>query len=245
MNSKLRVRMTDSRSIGAAERRAIERVFTASFATGKEPERALDAYFNGIEHLLLAEHGGEIVGFQFFQTRTVGGRDVHHFSLSGRLSDPRFRGLQARFGSLLIRRAAWKALLWRRVYLAGVCNSSRSYTNLYQVGGRRYPDVLRPAAENPFGSWFHEVAAAIGISPDSLGLIPDRLCAIGFGLKPQEDNCCPLSDAYRRYVDGDLNRGVFTVVEIRPILNLPFFLAKRGIKRLTRRKFHLLEVKET
>ena len=234
------IRAIDCTCISAAERAAVTRIFAASFAAGANPERALDRYLHGVERLFLAEQDGEIVGFQFYQHRRVDGRDIHHLSLAGRLP-ARARGMQARVGRALIRQASHRCLLLKPVYLASVCNSPASYANLQAVSPRCYPDVRRPAAGNPFGTWFDRVAGELGLRPDSRGLLPERMRQIGFALRSERGAAHPLAAPYDAYVNGDRTNGLFTLVEVYPLVHLPLYLARQALGRGGRKRTVALE----
>lgn len=220
--------LIDVAHVDARTRRGIEEVFRQSFDLDKDPEHLLQPYFSKIESVLIAKDGERIVGFQFYQRKVIEGRSVHHFSLAGRLDDRRYKGLQARFGSLLIRAAIARTPPWRPIYLAGVTNSPRSYANMHAVGGRCFPDVASLRQSNPFGDWYYRVAAELGlVGVDHQGMLRDRMQNLGFALV-QDERPHPMSPAYDRFVGGNRQHGVFTLIELLPIKHIPLYLLKRA-----------------
>ncbi|MCK9903794.1 hypothetical protein CC117_08520 [Parafrankia colletiae] len=216
-----------SQSLDEPTRSGVAHVFASSFQAA-EPGRVIDRYARAVDEIFVAREGDDVVGFQFFQRRRVAGRTVLHFSLAGRLADPRFRGLQARFGHLLIRRAVLHIPPWRPVFLAGVTNSPRSYRNMRAVGGRCFPDVLAPQRANPFGSWYADTAAHLGVTTVSdRGLVPDRMRDLGYALRSEPAPAHPTGRAYDDYVAGNRDDGLFVVVELLPVRDLPPYLLAR------------------
>jgi hypothetical protein len=226
----LRCRDLDDRT-----RRGLGEVLGRSFSCD-DPDRVLGQYAEAVGNVFVArDDGGRVVGFQFYRRLTVRGRAVHHFSLSGRLPDARYRGLQSRFGTHLVRRAVMRTPPWRPVFLAGVANSPKSYANMHAVGGRIHPDVLRPVAPNPFGDWYGAVAEAVGlegVGPD--GVLRGRMQALGMGLVADPATRGGLADAYADHVGGNLDDGVFTLVSLLPARDLPGYLAATARRRLRR-----------
>lgn len=221
----MRIDLLPSRSLDQPTRAGVARVFASSFDSA-EPGEVIDRYADAVDEIFVAREGAEVVGFQFFQRRRVADRTVLHFSLAGRLAEARFRGLQARFGHLLIRRAVLRVPPWRPVFLAGVTNSPRSYRNMRVAGGRCFPDVLAPQHPNPFGSWYADTAERLGVPTVSArGLVRDRMRDLGYALRPEPRSPAhPLARAYDEYVEGNRDDGLFVVVELLPVRDLPPYL---------------------
>lgn len=228
MKRSVRIHAIRCQDVDASTRAGIVQVFGRAF-DAPSPNEPIAAYLSSIDQVLVARNGDAVVGFQFFQRRQVDGIDVHHFSLAGRLPGARYRGMQAAFGRAVVHRAIWTTVPWRATWVAGVTNSVRSYANLRAVGGRCFPDVERPAA-NPFGERYRAAAEVLGIRPvDPRGVVPDRMAALGFARRP-DDQAHVLDAAYDAWV-GDRDNGLFVVAEIVPVRDVPRYVARRGRSR--------------
>lgn len=226
--SRFEISLVDTAQADDIIRHAVIDVFASSFDVADTSGPVLDQYFATVKSLLLAYVGGELVGFQFYQEKVIGGLTVHHFSLAGRRHGKEFSGLQAQFGSFLIRRAITRVFPWKPVYIAGVTNSPKSYGNMRAVGGRCFPDVMQPVTSNPFGSWYFQVAQELGIKGvDPKGLLRNRMQGLGFSLCSEASSSHPVGRAYERYVENDLRHGVFTLIEIVPVRHIPVYLLRR------------------
>jgi hypothetical protein len=221
----IRISLEPTHRLTDADRTGITEVFATTFEAA-DPTAGLAGYFGRFEQVFVGRDGERIVGFQFYRRRKVAGRDVHHFSLAGRLPGKPYAGMQRRFGVALVKRAILSTVPWRPVYLAGVTNNPRSYRNMHASGGRVFPDVSMPAAHNPFGEWYGEVAAALDIPVvGEAGMVPNRMAALGFGLADTSgDSDDAMAVAYDRYVDGRREDGIFTIVEIKLMRDLPRLL---------------------
>lgn len=230
--SRLKIDIVPVASLGEQDRRTICQVFGQGFDHERDAEACLRPYFEKVHSMCLGRDGGRIIGFQFYQEKVVAGRTVHHFSLASRLPDRRYRGLQAQFGAALIKRAIARVLPWKPVYLAGVTNSPKSYANMHAVGGKCYPDVLQPAQANPFGAWYAQVAEHLQLAPvEANGLLRNRMQGLGFSMQAERFDNHPLGRAYGAYVEDDIRHGIFTLVEIVPLRDLPSYLFKRAFGR--------------
>jgi hypothetical protein len=211
-----------------ADRQSVADVFRASFDDVRDANACLIPYFSGVPKICIARLHKKIVGFQFYQEKVMAGATVHHFSLAGRLAGSELRGLQARFGAMLIRRAILRTPPWKPVYLAGVTNSARSYANMHAVGGRLFPDVLTPQLANPFGERYLHIAEALRLAPiDESGLLKNRMQGLGFSMRPEAPFDHPIARAYGDYVGHDTRHGVFTLVELVPARDIPPYLFRR------------------
>lgn len=226
--SEIYLRLCNPNSLNDAVRNRMADVFVRAFQVDGDPSACLAPYFEGIRGVLLAWRGGELLGFQFYQCVSVGGETVHHFSLAARIPGLEARGLQKRFGRFLIGRSLWRTWPWRPVWIAGVTNNWRSYFNMRAIGGSIYPDVLHPAAPNCFGEFYARMAVALALpAPDGRGLLRDRMQGLGFGLRAEE-GLDARGTAYADYLDGDLRHGLFALVRIVPIRDVPAYLMAQG-----------------
>lgn len=190
----------------------------------------LSQYYRKCEYVAVLREADRIVAFQFFRKLNVKGLPVCHFSLAASSRNAELRGAQRQMGRAILARALLRRP-WAPTYLAAVCNSARSYANIC-VGRVRYPDVSSEGP-NPFGDYYFAVAAALEIPvPDSRGIIPGRMQSLGFLVRNDPLNGHALAADYARYVGGDLNNGVFSLVRLIPVRDLPVYLMKRRSKRL-------------
>lgn len=229
---KLQVEIRPIHELVEADRRAIRSVFSQGFDHEKDAGQCLESYFSSIQSICIARDGASIVGFQFYQEKEIDRRQVHHFSLAARLPDKKYRGLQSRFGTALIRRVLTKVVPWKPVYIAGVTNNPKSYANMHAVGGRCYPDVLHPLKSNPFGDWYLQVAEQLNLMPvDGRGLLRDRMQGLGFSMQSTCFGDHPIGRAYGDYVEQDIRHGVFTLIEVVPLRDISLYLFKRMLSR--------------
>lgn len=224
----IRLQLCTSATLEPGVRAAMEGVFVRAFQVDGDPGQCLEPYFQKVESVLLAWDRSDLLGFQFYQSVAVDGETVHHFSLAGRLPDLRARGLQGKFGRFLIQRCIWRTLPWRPVWIAGVSNNWRSYFNMRAIGGRLYPDVLHPDAGNSFGAFYTRVATALSLpAPDERGILRNRMQGLGFGLR--DDNATDKrGTAYAAYLGGDLRHGLFALIRIVPLIDVPAYVLAGG-----------------
>lgn len=229
MKTALKISLVECRHVGDETRQAVGRVFRKAFKVDENGKDPLQSYFSKVKNLLLARSASdEVVGFQFYQEVSVSSQVVHHFSLAARLDDERFRGLQLTFGNLLIRRALRRTRPWRAVYLAGVTNDPRSYRNFHSIGRRSYPNV-RGREVNPFGDFYFRVAESLGVRDlDERGVVVGRMRDIGFELKPFISKGGALAEDYDAYVGGERSDGVFNLVEVLPLVDVPLYLMRHA-----------------
>lgn len=202
-----------------------------AFLVPKGGPDPLSQYYRKCEYVAVLREADQIVAFQFFRKLNVKGLPVYHFSLAASSRNAELRGAQRQMGRAILARALLRRRPWAPTCLAAVCNSARSYANIC-IGRVRYPDVSSEGP-NPFGDFYFEVAAALGIPvPDSRGIMPGRMQSLGFLVRNDPLNGHALASDYARYVGGDLNDGVFTLVRLIPVRDLPVYLMKRRSKRL-------------
>lgn len=202
-----------------------------AFLVPKGGPDPLSQYYRKCEYVAVLREADQIVAFQFFRKLNVKGLPVYHFSLAASSRNAELRGAQRQMGRAILARALLRRRPWAPTYLAAVCNSARSYANIC-IGRVRYPDVSSEGL-NPFGDFYFEVAGALGIPiPDSRGIMPGRMQSLGFLVRNDPLNGHALASDYARYVGGDLNDGVFTLVRLIPARDLPVYLMKRRSKRL-------------
>ena len=228
MNHKMEISLLVCADIDRKTRSEVEEVFRQSFMVRGGAGHVLDAYFRGIQCVLIARdrYNGSLIGFQFYQEVRLNGRIIHHFSLSGRKDG--FRGVQHEFGKHVLLHALIATVPWKSVYLAGVTNDPRSYKNMHVIGGRSFPNV-HGKSENCFGEWYFNVAGRLGIEGvDGRGLVHDRMRKIGFGLREYKvRSSSPLVKAYDDYVGGSRETGVFCLVELVPLRDVPVYFFRQ------------------
>lgn len=192
----------------------------------------LSQYYRKCEYVAVLREADRIVAFQFFRKLNVKGLPVCHFSLAASSRNAELRGAQRQMGRTILARALLRRRPWAPTYLAAVTNSARSYANIC-IGWVRYPDVSREGP-NPFGDYYFEVAAALGLPvPDSRGIIPRRMQSLGFLVRDDPITGHGLASSYTDYVGGDLNDGIFTLVRLIPMTDLPAYVMKRRSRWLS------------
>ena len=222
------VSLVPTASLTETLRAGVDRVFRAAFQVPPGRDDILSPYFAKFGQVLLVTNGAELLAFQFYRHARIGARDVHHFSLAACLPDSAFRGVQRRIGRFLIGHAILSTPPTRPLYLAGVTNSSRSYANMYAIGRTRFPDILDADAANPFGDYYVQVADQLGLPrPDARGILPGRMQQIGFSLRRDLSDGGKLANAYLDYVGGDVDQGVFTLVRVVPLADVPRYLLRQ------------------
>jgi hypothetical protein len=217
----LRISLKRTADLTPAEGRAIAGVIAEAFDVLTDPARVYEHYRAAIPEVALAHHGGELVGLHFYQSVRVGPVPVFRFSLAAK--SPRYpgKGLHRVMSRILLMRSAWRINPLRPVALAGVCNNPRTYRNALSVGGVGFPDVRDPSRPFPYHRLYRRVAERLGIPGLDLrtGLIEKRGESLGLRLKP--DTVAPSDDPLFRgfvdYIGGDPDRGVFTMVVVRPV----------------------------
>mgnify|MGYP000198945658 CR=1 FL=1 len=236
MSNKVEISLLACSGVDSNTRSEVGEVFRQSFLVHGDADRVLDPYFRNVRCIYVARErsSGPVIGFQFYQEVRVDGKSIHHFSLSGRKDG--FRGVQHKFGKHALLRALRSAPPWRPIYLAGVTNDPRSYKNMHVIGGRSYPRMCG-ASENCFGDWYFSVASRLGMEGlDTRGLVHDRMRKIGFGLREyviREGS--PLLKAYDEYIGGNRETGVFCLVEVVPLRDLPGYFIRRVMTMLGKR----------
>ena len=115
MNHKMEISLLVCADIDSKTRSEVEEVFRQSFLVHGEAGHVLDAYFRGIQCVLIARdrYNGSLIGFQFYQEVRLNGRIIHHFSLSGRKDG--FRGMQHEFGKHVLLHALIATVPWKSV----------------------------------------------------------------------------------------------------------------------------------
>lgn len=221
-----RVTIEATRLLSNESRKQLSEVCHEAFLVPEGGPDPLSQYYRDCEYVAVIRESDRIVAFQFFRHLKVRGLPVHHFSLAASSRVGELRGAQRQMGRAIVMPALLRRRPWAPTYLAAVCNSTRSYANIC-IGRIRYPDVLREGP-NPFGDYYFEVAAALGLPVlDSRGVIPGRMQARGLLVRDDPVAGNALASAFADYVGGDLNDGVFTLVRLIPMMDLPVYVMKR------------------
>lgn len=199
---------------------AITRIVAEAFEPIGGADAVVANYRAAIPRIALARSKGEIVAFQFYHTLVVERTPVIRFSVAAKSPGFRGRGLHRAMARALLLRMAWKHNPLRPIALVGVCNNPRTYHNALSVGGDGFPDVRDLSKRFRYRRLFRLTGERLGITgldPDT-GLIEGRGQSVGLKLKgdtivPSDD---PLFRGFAEYIGGDPDRGVFTMVVIRP-----------------------------
>jgi len=220
--------------LSTESRRQLSDVCREAFLVPDRGPDPLSQYYRDCEYVAVIRESDRIVAFQFFRNLKVRGLPVHHFSLAGSSRVGELRGAQRQMGRAILVPALLRRRPWAPTYLAAVCNSARSYANI-SIGRVRYPDVSREGP-NPFGDFYFEVASALGLPAlDSRGVIARRMQARGLLVRDDPITGNALASSYADYVGGEFNDGVFTLVRLIPMTDLPLYVMKRRGKWLFRR----------
>jgi hypothetical protein len=121
----------------------------------------------------------------------------------------------------LLIRSAWRVNPLRPVALVGVCNNPRTYRNALLIGGAAFPDVRNRLRQFPHRNLYWLTAERlqiVGLDPET-GLIENRATSVGLRLKDDTivSSTDPLFQGFTDLIGGDPNRGVLTMVVVRPV----------------------------
>jgi hypothetical protein len=220
-------------TVSPHERRALVEVLAEAFEmaiAGAEP--VMDSYLATVPRVLLAFERDTLAGFHFYDELVVQGLPVFRFSLAVKSSRCGVRGLHRAMGSRLLWQAASRINPFGKIVMAGICNNPRTYKSARSAGGAIFPDVLRPGGPFAYDRLYQQVAQHLGIEgldPET-GLIENRATSVGL-VMPHSASAEPRDALYQSfldYVEGNLNRGVFTMVVVRPIVAA----LRQGLRRV-------------
>jgi hypothetical protein len=223
--------------LSASEKTGLMRVMSEAFTLSVPAEQIAELYCSTVAGVLFAYDRRELAGFQFFQECTVDGVAVSHFSLAGKSEAYHGAGLQRAFGTYLMRRALGRLVNpFRRIAIAGVSNNPKSYRNMLLIGGAVFPDVTRAAQAFPYGELYARVARRLGIQGLELstGVVRNRCASLGFRMKPSafEQRADSINQGFMRYVEGDVNHGIFTLAVSTPLAAVTSFAGRQlGLHR--------------
>jgi hypothetical protein len=223
--------------LNASEKLALMRVMSEAFTLTVPVEQAVNHYCSRIANVLLAYSGLDLVGFQFFQECTVDGVHVSHFSVAAKSEAYRDKGLQRAFGGWLIRRAMRRMINpLRPIAIAGVSNNPKTYRNMLLIGGRVFPDVTRPTQAFTDRDLYASVARRLDIQGLDLatGLIRNRASSLGVHVKTTafEERSDAIHEGFMRYIDRDVNHGVFTLAVSTPLAAVASFATRQlGLRK--------------
>jgi len=180
-----------------------------------------ESYRTAMSDIILARDGGKIVGFHFYQAFRISCTPVIRFSLAAKSPSYPGAGLHRAMARYLLLRSAWRLNPLRSIALVGVCNNPRTYRNALSIGGVGFPDVRDRSRPFPHRNLYWLTAEHLqiaGLDPET-GLIENRATSVGLRLK--DDTIAPSSDplfhGFVNLIGGDPNRGVLTMVVVRPV----------------------------
>jgi hypothetical protein len=203
------------------EVRAVTTIVSEAFDTPGGAASVIENYRAAMSGIILARDGGQLVGFHFYQTFQIGCTPVFRFSLAAKAPSYPGAGIHRGMVRHLLVRSMWHVNPLRSVALVGVCNNPRTYRNALSIGGAAFPDVRARSEPFPHRNLYWLTADRLqiaGLDPET-GLIENRAASVGLRLK--EDTIVPSNDplfqGFTDLIGGDPNRGVLTMVVVRPI----------------------------
>lgn len=217
------------------------KIFSGSF-TSDSPEQHVLQYVKTVDRVLIYYSKNKPCAFLFFQLKQIDGITILHCSLSGKVGGP--KGVQKKLGTYLYFNYvfAWSKLFKLSVFVT-VSNNPRSYFNMRSIGGKIFPDVLKPTPEFEYETLYRKIPNLLNLeNVQANGTIPGRCRELGFSIRDSETNIAELNDKGRQfmhYIEDNSDNGVLVAVFVRPIVDIPRYYLKRILRlsALTTQRF--------
>lgn len=219
-------------TLTAQERDAVMQLFSSAYELSVPAETLMRQYGATVPMIFLGREAGELIGFQFYRSFNLNGLEVFQFSLAGKASHYKRKGLQRAFGKHLMRRSLKRFLNpFRQFAIVGVSNNPKTYKNMLMMGGEVFPDVIRPGSPFKYRGLYEQVAQHLEIQGLELstGIVRDRCGSLGLKLKQTafESRDDAVQKGFMEYIDGDVNHGILTMVVSSPVVSARALLARQ------------------